>query len=252
MINKEEIVSLARAYGIKPWQEEKKYVHALLLNELADYPVVFKGGTYLWLLHGLRRFSEDLDFTAAESLPSGLPEKVSRALAGFGVNNKVSIEANNQFTLSFRVGATGPLHTSDVNKCFVYVEISKREKVLLKPTATKLEFPRFETPTKVIRGMDLSEVAAEKVRAILTRDKARDLYDLYFLATAKGISFDETLVNEKLKHYGLKFSGDSFSKSVDKKKNRFVGELKQLVFGELPPFKECAEVINQWASTKTD
>lgn len=47
---------------------EKQYREAaqvMLVHELQQFPLVFKGGTALRLLHGSRRFSEDLDFDLA-------------------------------------------------------------------------------------------------------------------------------------------------------------------------------------------
>jgi len=44
---------------------EKQYreaAQAMLVHELQQFPLVFKGGTALRLLHGSKRFSEDLDF----------------------------------------------------------------------------------------------------------------------------------------------------------------------------------------------
>ncbi len=42
-----------------------------LLQELQQFPLVFKGGTALRFLHGSRRFSEDLDFDVAADLSDG-------------------------------------------------------------------------------------------------------------------------------------------------------------------------------------
>lgn len=43
-----------------------------MLNALYDEQLVFKGGTYLWLFHGLPRFSEDLDFTVLSGINSAI------------------------------------------------------------------------------------------------------------------------------------------------------------------------------------
>lgn len=82
-------------------------VQYLALNGIAEEPLVFKGGTYLWFAHGLDRFSEDLDFTASEPLPSNIAEKVSTNLGLFGVENQIKHITNNETTLSFRISAKG-------------------------------------------------------------------------------------------------------------------------------------------------
>ncbi len=174
MISKSELLEIAKLMGMKPWQQEKHYVQYLVLTGIAEEPLVFKGGTYLWLAHGLQRFSEDLDFTASEVLTHDVAQKVSRNLELFGVENTIKPIKNNGTTLSFRISAKGPLSTSKIDECVVYVEISKREQVLGKPLPVKLDYPPYVLPLKMIPGMTLDEVGAEKVRAILTRQKGRE------------------------------------------------------------------------------
>jgi predicted nucleotidyltransferase component of viral defense system len=71
---------------------------------------------------------------------------------------------------------------------------------------------------------------AEKIRAILTRNKGRDIYDLWFLVS-QGISLNENLILEKLKYYKI----DDFDKLalIEKiknfGKNQFVLELRPFV-----------------------
>jgi predicted nucleotidyltransferase component of viral defense system len=64
---------------MRTWQQEKHYLQSLILTIVSDYPLVFKGGTYLWLFHGLNRFSEDLDFTAKGTLKKDFPQYISRS-----------------------------------------------------------------------------------------------------------------------------------------------------------------------------
>lgn len=236
MIDRDTLAKIAKNSGLKPYQQEKHYVQALALLALSDYPLVFKGGTYLWFFHGLGRFSEDLDFTASGELPEGLESKVSESLGLYGIENKVRIEAKDERSYSFRISAKGPLNTSEIDLCHLYVEISKRESVMKKPLPLRLDFP-YQTPTKTISGMDLAEVAAEKTRAIMTRDKARDAYDLFYLVN-KGVEIDLDLVNEKLKYYKIGFSKEKFAKQVSRIRKDWERELGPLVFEKLPGFDE--------------
>ena len=79
----------------------------------------------------------------------------------------------------------------------VYVEISKRENVIAERIPLKMDFPEYSIPVKRISGMNLDEVGSEKVRAILTRKKGRDIFDLYFLIDSKKILFNPDLINRK-------------------------------------------------------
>ena len=45
-----------------------EYAECIIFQELVNFPIVFKGGTALRLVHGSSRFSEDLDFDLAEPL----------------------------------------------------------------------------------------------------------------------------------------------------------------------------------------
>lgn len=246
MLEKKELQEFAKLNGIKPWQQEKHYIQAIILEILAEQPIVFKGGTYLWFFHGLPRFSEDLDFTAKEKLSENIPETVSKSLELYGIQNTCKIITDNEITLSFRISAKGPLNTAHIDECRVYVEISKREEVLKKPLPIKLEFPAYNLPTKRIAGMDLGEVAAEKIRAILTRNKARDVFDLQYLIEKKTVAFDQELTNKKLAYYGTKFSAKEFLKKTKEKQKFYEKELKNLVFGEISSFRQSMQTIQRW------
>lgn len=246
MINKSELIDIAKLMGMTPWQQEKHYLQYLVLNSIAEEPLVFKGGTYLWFTQGLNRFSEDLDFTISEPLSHDVADRVSRNLAFFGVENKIKPITNNEITLSFRISAKGPLNTAKIDECIVYVEISKREQIQKKTLPVKLNYPSYSLPIKIVAGMALDEVGAEKVRAIFTRKKARDVYDLQYLITKKKIKFEENLINSKLEYYKMKFSNTLFLKSVSDHQGYYNKELKSFVFGELPKFDEIKDIISDW------
>lgn len=247
MIDKETLQKIAKLNNLRPWQQEKHYIQSMILVALSEHPMLFKGGTYLWFFHGLPRFSEDLDFTCAEEVPSDLPEKVSESLRLFGVENAIKREKGIEQAFSFRISAKGPLHTGTVDLCHVYVEISRREKPLQSPVSLSFAQSQYALPSKLVSGMALHEVAAEKVRAIMTRDKARDLYDLSFLVQNKSAKFDEGMINAKLAYYGLKFSQKEFGEKISEKEEFWKGELKPLVFGGLPDFEEAEKIVKKWA-----
>jgi len=231
---------------MRPWQQEKHYIQALILSSLADEPLVFKGGTYLWFFHGLRRFSEDLDFTAIGAIHDDLPIRVSRDLALLGVENNVKDVESNNAGVSFRVAAKGPLNTGEKDIYYVYVEISKREKVIMKSMSVKLDIPAYQMPIKVISGMALDEVAAEKVRAIMSRNKARDVYDLYYLIKEKGVKFNLDLTNRKLAYLSKSFSREELIEELNKKEDIFERELKGILFVKPPDFNEAKHIIEDW------
>ena len=217
-----------------------------MLNALYDEQLVFKGGTYLWFFYGLQRFSEDLDFTVLSGINSGISEKVSKSLSLLGVANEARIESDDKSSFSFKIMAHGPLYSSQNSRCVVYVEISKRENVLNETVPVKLDLPEYQLPVRILMGMNLDEVAAEKVRAIMSRNKARDAYDLYYLIKEKKVKFNRELADKKLDYIKKSFSLADFRIALDEKGRIFEKELANLVFRPLPRFEEVKSVIEEW------
>ena len=246
MIDSKRIREVSKLSGMRPWQQEKNYLQSLILTIVSDYPLVFKGGTYLWLFHGLNRFSEDLDFTARGTPMHGFHEFVSRSLRLYGYENDVKLMKDSKLGLSARFMINGPLHTNHKDRCVIYVEVSEREKILLPSLSLKVDFPQYDIPVKNLSGMNLDEVGSEKVRAILTRAKGRDIYDLYYLILKKNIRFDVELVNKKLAFYGLSFDSSQFTQKLDSREWIYNGELKPTIFGELPQYNEVKSHIEKW------
>ncbi len=250
MIDREELGRIAILLNLKPWQAEKRYVQSAALLELAEHPLIFKGGTYLWFSHGLQRFSEDLDFSANGEIGEGLPGRVSEALARLGMENSIKPMFDDERSLSFHIVAQGPLYTSPINACHVYVQISRREKPSLNAVPMRFDPVQFGLPEKTLSGMALEEVAAEKVRAILTRDKARDVFDLTHLAQKKTIRFNRALADAKLRQVGKEYDRSKFIDAIGKKGKVWKKELSGLVFGELPEFEAAESFLEKWAEEK--
>lgn len=246
MIDPEMLKKIAKMNSLKPWQQEKHYVQSVVLTSLSEYPLVFKGGTYLWFFHGLDRFSEDLDFTANGKLSSDIGERTMESLRMLGIESSLKKIETPTGGISFRISAKGPLNSSEKDVCHVYVEISEREKVVDAPLPLKLSVEPYLLPVKIINGMVLNEVASEKIRAITTRKKARDVYDLAFLIRKKEVKFNLELANKKLAYYNLKFSKSEFTKKLEEKKKLWNPELSQLVFGKLENFDGACSEIMRW------
>ncbi|MBU0591233.1 nucleotidyl transferase AbiEii/AbiGii toxin family protein [Candidatus Micrarchaeota archaeon] len=247
MIGNEELTNIARMGGMLPHQQEKHYVQTIVLKSLfSNYSnkLIFKGGTSLWFFHGLRRFSEDLDFTAKidEINTKNITTQVNNDLALMGLENGITISEMKN-SLSFRVGAKGPLFQGERgSSCFVSVDISFREKVILPYETHEYDPPYTEIGPFSVVTMDLKEISAEKIRAIMTREKARDVYDLFFLFR-KGQIPDLVLINEKLSYYEKKFNYKEFEKELKKKKDIWDNELSSLIFGKYSAFKEVSDEI---------
>jgi predicted nucleotidyltransferase component of viral defense system len=78
------------------------------------------------------------------------------------------------------------------------------------------------------------EILAEKIRAILTREQPRDLYDAYHLLS-KGVEVDRELFQDKLDYYDLVFEPDAVVAAAQTLKTHWVA-LDALTYSSLPPF----------------
>ena len=245
MILKEDLVRIARLNNLRAFQQEKHYIQTLALRSIyaSTNDLAFKGGTCLWFFHGLNRFSEDLDFTMIKEVKlKNLPVEVEKDLDVYGINPEIRILKNDEISFSFRIGAKGPLFTKEIERSFVRIEISKREELKKKPDVIELDAIYTDILPFFVLVMKREEILAEKVRAVLTRNRARDVYDLWFLLK-KGTGFELNLVNEKLKYYRKVFEKEVFMERIQRTEGYWESELKPLVIGRLPRFDAVYEDV---------
>lgn len=248
MIDSRKIIEISKLSGMRPWQQEKHYPQSLILTIISDFHVIFNGETYLWFFHGLNRFSEDLDFTANVPMRPELPEIVHRSLSIYGFENEAKIIKNDSLGLSIRYMINGPLHTGEKDRCVIYIEISKMERTMLPNLSLSLDLAQYDIPVKNLIGMNLDEVGSERVRAILTREKGRDIYDLYFLIHRKAIRFNLELINNKLSYYNIKFDSTEFMQELLSRKSIYLKEVKPIILGTLPDYDDVIATIDGWSS----
>jgi predicted nucleotidyltransferase component of viral defense system len=210
-------------------QKEKDYAQhwALAYLSRSGFEGIFKGGTCLQKAFGLPRYSEDLDFTLnGEREPDF--EAMSAFLSSAGFSGLALRKESTGVSVSTRLRYRGPLYSGvSLSEGTILFEFSKREKTLLEAQIAVITPPYPDLLPYPIRVAALDEIAAEKVRAILTRFSARDLFDLYFLINKKA-RVDRDLVNAKLEYYGVKFDGEKFGQKVKKLESVWGKEMKAL------------------------
>jgi len=164
---------------------EQDYVQALFLQELyreAD-ALVFKGGTFLKHAHGLDRFSEDLDFTRLSG--SAVADQLTTAADGldrYGLPATIDAVDRQANAVLARLRYEGPLFDgADRSRGHVDIDVSTREDVFRDPEWRRLFVPYPETRAVTARCLAIEEAFAEKLRALSTRSRGRDLYDCWFL-----------------------------------------------------------------------
>ncbi len=248
MLEKQEIERIAGIKRLSVKNTEKDYLLELLLFLLvaeAGKKLAFKGGTALYKLYSLNRFSEDLDFTlySAKLDVEAIFQTVMRKLKGIGVDGRIKAIEDYSNQKNIKLELRGPLFDGNVkNVSVLSVNISLKEKPLEEPEQRKI-FPQYpDMPAFDVFVMPLNEIFAEKVRALLTRNKARDVYDVWFLLNM-GAKLNVTEVNKKLKKYGMSFSRRDFMAKLDEKEKSWKPDLAGLIIGELPEFKSVKKSI---------
>jgi predicted nucleotidyltransferase component of viral defense system len=240
MLTRDELLS----YKTWPnrYQIEKDYLQYIVLLEIFRHSkngLVFKGGTALQKCFGLDRFSEDLDFTA-----NSLDEikRVENALISLKrMYNASFTSKESEATTSFIVKMAGPLYEKPQSIQTITIEISKQERTILPPQIIRLVPVYRDLEAQVILVMDKDEILAEKTRALLTRRRPRDLYDIYFLLH-KDAKINLDLINRKLEYYNLKFDLESLITRIKDLKDEWYKELSILMRNP-PEFQEIADFV---------
>ncbi len=245
MIAEQELKRIAEFKHLSIRNAEKDYLLEVVLYSISDFKriLAFKGGTALYKFYNLNRFSEDIDFDITGkkiNIPSMI-ENVIRATELLGMSKTLYKKEEYTNDINVRFGIKGPLYDGGKKSMSrVVLNISKREHpVFVERKLLISSYP--EIPSFEINVISQEEISAEKIRCIMTRDKPRDIYDLYFLLK-KGVIIDEALVNKKCKIYGLTFDKEFFFGKLYQKQKMWSTDLKGLLIGTLPGFED---VVNE-------
>jgi predicted nucleotidyltransferase component of viral defense system len=244
-MNKDELRKYLGITGNSLGQIEKDYCQHIVLSALSREQggkLVFKGGTALQKTGIIRRFSEDLDFTAKGNVvPSKLEKVVLKVFSAYNYKASCLDQQENDLAFSFNIRIQGPLYNGPQSYCKIRFEVSRREAVLMGPRQVHIDPPYQDIVPYVLETMFSREMAAEKVRAIMMRNKPRDLYDLYMILRQGGI-IDTAMAHKKLKYYDRSFNKGEFLKKCKGFGRTWARELEMLV-DDVPAFKVAYSTI---------
>ncbi|RLI92450.1 MAG: hypothetical protein DRO89_02120 [Candidatus Altiarchaeales archaeon] len=248
MLDYEELKNIAQLKRLSLVNTEKDYLQDLILFGIYSNigrELIFKGGTCLYKVYKLNRFSEDLDFTLTKRLDmEGITKKVISDLMLLNIRGRIKEIKEYRGGMNIRLLLNGPLYRGGKEtQCFIPLNISKKEQVLLEPRRESIMPLYREIPTFEVFAMPEEEILAEKVRAILTRQKPRDIYDLWFLLTRKNIVFDPSLIDRKLALYDLRLDLTELRNRIERMKGLWEIDLKNLMTGELREFDRVKEEL---------
>lgn len=224
MIDESTLISF-RHFFKDDRQLEKDYLINLLLKVISinrfSNCLEFKGGTALYLFHGMDRFSEDLDFTYScndARINEDIDAFLAPIISDFGLSYNISKNKGNMVIrddggrvsgVRTELFIEGPLFSKTGIRHKVKMDISIRNDLIMKPEAAHMVSRYADVGTILIYKMPVAEMLAEKLCSILERARARDIYDAYFIMRFSGAAYDGAMLAGKL---GKR--GEGFDKAV--------------------------------------
>lgn len=172
----------------------REYLQVLILKAICggklSKQLYFTGGTYLRMVHDLKRFSEDLDFNAKSISVKTFERSVNGLKGELGrVNAKCNIVFDHWNGMM-----VAKLVFPDIEAGYgIESKHKKRKGIIIKVEAYK---PKWELTgeTEVIAGYgetypclctDRTALFADKIDAFLKKGMARHLYDIIFMLTQR-------------------------------------------------------------------
>jgi predicted nucleotidyltransferase component of viral defense system len=184
-MNVEELESLFLSLRISRDAIVAEEYEMLVLRQILEHSMsrkmVFKGGTALRLAYFSRRFSEDLDF----SMIKKGSEKEFKNMANVILKNVPNLTMQFALEKYYCYFARFQIHDPNLKQVFgMKLEISKRpEKLIFSVDYSNMDlYSPTVSLSLVAPVIDLKHVWSDKLDALKTRKKARDLYDKWFLA----------------------------------------------------------------------
>ena len=206
MIIQKELYDIAERLKIQPSVLDKDWVLGHFLNAMFEIEsirnnFVFKGGTCLKKCYfSDYRYSEDLDFTLLdkdfkidkELIKSIISIAGKKSGADFYLN-KIKQQMYNNLPQGYEITIAFWGADHKPNQAVIPVErwqtkikldISFSEKILLQADVKQIFHPYsdFNIINNTVFVYPINEIISEKIRALMQRNRPRDIYDLYFLS----------------------------------------------------------------------
>ena len=232
MLTFDSLIDQAKSRGMPPTKMRgilREYLQTLILKELykskSGKKLYFTGGTYLRLVHDLKRFSEGLDFNTnsiSQDEFEQLTKTIRTELKRVGIKSKIRFSHWDHLYV-------GKLIFGEIEKHYnIQSKYSKKAGIIIKIETNKHQW-KVTKESQVISGFgqffpcvctDRSILLADKIDALINKNRARHLYDIIFMLSNK------YPINEQLlKTYGIKTPPlDSINNRISSLSN---GELKK-------------------------
>lgn len=240
MIEKEVLSDIGKKKGLtnKEYIEKNYFQDYFLFNLFKKTNnFIFKGGTALYKLYGLPRFSEDLDFSLTEDINLVEAERIVKEIIENTEYFKIKSIKKIGDSLLIKIGCRGILTKYNSLR----VDINFKNKIIAGFDVKNYVSDYIDINPFSLRVLKIEEIVSEKIHSIFNREKARDLYDLFFLLRIS--NFNKELVEKKLKIFGIKYDRKILEKKINNIKEAWEPELKAFVLSELPAFNVVRDFV---------
>ena len=196
MIEKRQVQKLIDRWQTTADNVMREYFQQLFLSHLyqekGSDSLLFKGGTALRIIWQSPRFSEDLDFTGANISIKSIEALMEGSLA------RIEMEGIKTEIIESKSTSGGYLaifqFKTDEYKSRIQIEVSLRDGKKALGTAALIQSDLVMPYTLI--HLKEKVLVFEKITACLTRGKARDFYDLYFILRSR-MAFKDAFIQDK-------------------------------------------------------
>lgn len=234
MITEEFLIKKSNQYRIDKTVIIREYLQLVFLNYFyqKNKKIYFKGGTAIRFLFNSFRYSEDLDFTCGDN-QIDIADYLKKIIPS--IKNESGFDVVLEEEKKYKDFATRYLLRFEPNQLLkqvlrIKLDFSFREKPLDVST-TILSINDYPISLmSVVQNYSKIEILSEKIRAMFTRNKPRDLFDLWFLLK-QNTPINWKFVIEKMKYYpDVLYGKEILLKNLEKYNEKdFEGDLGQFL-----------------------
>ena len=237
MISEDKLRHIAGSKGLNLVYIEKDYVLTTFLYLIRNVNGIhLKGGTALnklFLNHA--RLSEDIDFAVSRGLHD-IKEEIESLVKGSKLFTKIETDKTTKDFVRYIVHYKSYFREGS----FILVDFNTKASVLLEPEIRKV--PNFYGLDFSIPTLNIREIVAEKIRALITRNQPRDYFDAYHILKKFGV--DIPLVRKKVKEAGEEYDTGRIYRNANRVYSHWDEEIGKLTNRKLS-FLKCISLIKK-------
>ncbi len=193
MLEKQELIREAQQRDMPPGKMRgilREYLQILILRELYKLPqgksLCFTGGTYLRLVHRIKRFSEDLDFNTDEITQDtfeNLMKQIQQRLKHEGLSAAIAFRHWDNIL-------AGEFVFPDVEQQYGIFSVNQRKEGIVIKFETNRPQWGIKTESLLVSGFgnmfpvvctERGALFADKIDALIKKNRARHLFDIMFM-----------------------------------------------------------------------